>query len=275
MSSPFMRNLIDNINNNSPHSNFFKNHDKSNPIIEFSSTINHFKVHSSSESVNNENDKIKEFLIAKRYICNSEIKKTKFVKHGINEISKFIKNKTPMILNMEYNLTPKGLCIPLYSEMELNIDEYYNKIKYITLSSIDFKDNDDHKDTFKYLYPMILINYYKFLVTRELLPKSKNDPINVMNILIKLTSLSCSRSRSLILPIDSPREHVNFQSNLMLPFDWSFCEELINFFEYSFVIINANDNSTICYKPNYIREKKYVIIKYKSRCDLTLYYKSF
>ena len=171
--------------------------------------------------------------------------------------------------------------------MKINVNEYYNKLKYISLSSIDFQNynnnnnnndnnnnNVNYSEMFKYLYPMILINYYKFLVIKELLPESENDHLSIINILIKLTSLSCSPNPSSIF-IDSPREHAKFQNNLISPFDWKFCEELIKFFKYSFIIINANDNSIICYKPNYIKEKKYVILKYKSRCDLSLYYKSF
>ena len=110
------------------------------------------------------------------------------------------------------------------------------------------------------------------------MPTSKKDHISVINRLIRFTSLSSSSDLSSIFsatPIDTPQEHVKFQNNLMSSFDWNFCEQLIKYFECSFVIINAHDNTTICYKSKYLIEKKYVVIKYTSRYDLTLYYKSF
>ena len=216
MTSPFMMTLIEKINNNNSQSPNMLNNNLSNPIISFSAAIDTFNVNINN---NNNNDKIKEFLTAKKYICTSTIRKSRSLKNSINEISKLIDIKTPMILNIEYNLNPKGIHIPLYTEMKLNLNEYYNKLKYLSLLSIDFENNNiDYNEIFKYLYPMILINYYKFLVIKELLPESKNDHLSIINILIKLTSLSCSPSPSSI-SIDSPKDHVKFQNNLISPFD--------------------------------------------------------
>ena len=248
----------------------------------FSKTLEYLKGYNNHGDVDNGVDKIREFLSAKKSTCAGAIKSTKYLMQSVNNISKFMETKTPIILNVDCIVPPIELFIPLQTTMKLNENEYYNKVKTISLSSINFKNT--HNDTFKHLSPLIFINYYKFLVLQELIPTSKNDHFNVIDTLIRLTSLSCTLSFSSIIPTSSSIEirtsatveyHALLQHNLRLPFDWKFFEQLVHYFEYSFIIFNVHDNTRLCYKSRHLQLKKYVVIKYKSPCDLTLYYKSF
>ena len=159
-----------------------------------------------------------------------------------------------------------------------------NKLINISLSSINFKNPHTHKEVFKHLHPLIFVNYYKFLVLQELMPPtSKTDHVNTLNTLIRLTSLSLSSiipaSSSIevgtLATVDNPYSHALLQRNLTLPFDWKFFQQMVIYFDYAFFVLNVHDNTKICYKSRHLQEKKYVVIKYKSPCDLTLYYKSF
>lgn len=89
-----------------------------NPVVSFSNTIDNLKVYNSRESNNNGNDKIIEFLSAKKRICNSGIRNNMYLKQSIKDISKFIDNKTAMILNIDYKLILK---IQIVILMHLNL----------------------------------------------------------------------------------------------------------------------------------------------------------
>ena len=240
----------------------------------FSKKLDSIKILNNDDSINHGTDKIKEFLSAK---CSTEFKNTNHLMDSFDKISKFIECKTPIIVGMECKMPQNDQHIPLISNMKLNDHEIYNKSKNISLSSID--NSEIYIKQFKFLHPLIFINYYKFLVVQELMPRELKKNEHVIKTLLRLTTLSCC---SMSTPTDTmtmntPQYHAMFQQNLMFSFNWNFLEQMIKYFEYSFIIHNVNENTRICYNSRHLMmtTNKYVVVLYRSPHNLTLHYKNF
>lgn len=177
---------------------------------------------------------------------------------------KYYINKN-VIYNARIYIEPEATCAS-FSTWEQNCQKHISLLD--TFHDSQNKFIKELKNIYKQDYSQLIINFYKYQITKEILQEKlpNVEDEHIMYIICTLTSKSmvdtCIRSLD---------EKWRFQMALQCAPDWNYCKRLMDSLNYSFVIHNVNDNRITIYNASYMNVKRYIIFKFYSIKLLVLF----
>lgn len=171
---------------------------------------------------------------------------------------------------IDYIDVNEGGTVDSYNKWDLRITTHLS-IKDVFESSTNHKIRII-KEKFKDIYPLLLINSYKYEFTRELItlfnPDCDDDEIVYRIIILTVSSLSDKS-------ISSQSDHYEFQENMRMPPNWGFCKDLCNSLKIHFILQNKNYEEITLYNKHFLNPRVKIIFDFYSSDLIILRHASF
>uniref|UniRef100_A0AAU8GE56 Uncharacterized protein n=1 Tax=Faxonius propinquus nudivirus TaxID=3139431 RepID=A0AAU8GE56_9VIRU len=215
------------------------NKDKELQLIDFLTELN-----ANKEITSNKN------IIACEDINTTELDLQKIIKSVSEQIPQFY-NESNVYLNV---------VIPYEPTVPSARDYLQTRNQHISLFECFSKTIEKYllnlQTIFHNIYPFLLINHYKYILTKDILKEdSIYDEIKLIQAIIVLTVKSASINPDI-------NNHFEIQEALKAPPDWYYIRTLMKFRPFKMIVQNMNDYKIHAYNLKNCIFRKYVIFRF-------------